>query len=503
MSIPASQIVQVNVRTLPPGGTDLEFNAMLLTLNNTVPTETILQFTGATDVGAYFGFESEEYKLATVYFAGYNNSFLKPRKLYMARRVESAAPAFLRGGKVLESVTELQGITDSGLTITLSNYKAELTAIDFSSILTYSDIAVILQTAINAVVDGGIAFTAATVSYSSIFGAFTITNGESGVSSQVAFAENDIALRLKLTEATGAIISYGSDALSEAAQMESIVAKNQNWVNMCLAYMPEEDEVLAFGEWFSTAEGGVGYVFLYADDSPTLLQPGSEATIAHAIKEANLGNISGCYGNTEYPIFLAGVAASIDWNRANAIVTAAFKSQQGLAATVTNGTDAGNLYSQGMNFMGDYATRNDQFVFNYAGQVFGEFKWLDLVWGAIWMKNVIQVACMNGLTLAARVPYNTRGYTLVRAWIQDPINRGLKNTVIDTGVVLSESQKAQINQEAGNIDIATEVEQTGYYLQVADPGAQARVNRESPQVGLWYTYGGSINRLDIPVTILT
>ena len=40
----------------------------------------------------------------------------------------------------------------------------------------------------------------------------------------------------------------------------------------------------------------------------------------------------------------------------------------------------------------------------------------------------------------------------------------------------------------------------GYYLLGADPGAQARVNRESPTLGLWYTYGGSVHRVNLPVT---
>lgn len=195
------------------------------------------------------------------------------------------------------------------------------------------------------------------------------------------------------------------------------------------------------------------------------------------------------------------IGASIDWNRNQAIVTTAFKAQSGLPANVTNAADAGNLISQGMNFIGDYATRNDNFVFQYPGQMFGSYGWIDAYWGAVWIKNQIQASCMNGFKNAGRLPYNDSGYSYVRAWIQDPINRALNNGVIDTGIVLSETQKTQVNQEVGK-DVAAGIESSGYFLEVKDPGANARTGRESPQINFYYTYGGSINNLDIPATML-
>ena len=108
---------------------------------------------------------------------------------------------------------------------------------------------------------------------------------------------------------------------------------------------------------------------------------------------------------------------------------------------------------------------------------------------------------MNGLTNNGRVPYNERGYALIRSWLQDPINRALKNGVIDTGVTLSESQKAQVMNEAG-LDISTELWINGYYIQVEDAGAQVRVTRDSPNVSCWYTYAGSIHRVNVAASAL-
>ena len=83
----------------------------------------------------------------------------------------------------------------------------------------------------------------------------------------------------------------------------------------------------------------------------------------------------------------------------------------------------------------------------------------------------------------------------------DPIARAQGNGVIDPGVQLSEAQKAELFREAG-MDITSYLDTDGYYLQVQDAGASVRVSRQSPAVSLWYTYGGSVNKIDIPSTLI-
>ena len=133
--------------------------------------------------------------------------------------------------------------------------------------------------------------------------------------------------------------------------------------------------------------------------------------------------------------------------------------------------------------------------------MFGNYGFIDPYINAIWLKNVIQVSCMAGLAASGRVPYNDAGYALIRAWLVDPVNRALRNGTIDVGVTLSESQKAQLIQEAGE-DISEELFTNGFVIRIDDPGASVRVNRESPTISLWYTYGGGVNRLEIASTAI-
>ena len=119
----------------------------------------------------------------------------------------------------------------------------------------------------------------------------------------------------------------------------------------------------------------------------------------------------------------------------------------------------------------------------------------------VWLKNSLQLACMTGFTGVSAVPYTESGYALIRAWFTDVIEQAKLNGVIRAGVTLNELQKSQLLNEIGE-DKSDTINTDGYYLLVTDPGAQARQNRESPTIGLWYTYGGAVHKLDVPVTMI-
>ena len=197
-----------------------------------------------------------------------------------------------------------------------------------------------------------------------------------------------------------------------------------------------------------------------------------------------------------------GSIASVDWNRENGAITYAFKSGMGLAATVTTEVMANFLENRNANFYGNYATRNAEFDFFYPGRLLNSnYVFIDPLINSIWLNNALQVAIMNGLTIAPRVPYTNGGYARIRSWMMDPINRARTNGTIEAGVNLSDAQKAEVMAEAG-MDISEELFTAGYFLQIVDPGAQARVNRETPVISLWYTYGGAVQRITVASTAI-
>lgn len=509
MAISASRIVSVNPRLLTAGGTDLEFNGLLLSTAESIPSsQFVIAFADADSVGEYFGTSSEEYKAAAVYFQGYDNSFSKPSALYVAKLVSEATAPFIRGGSFDTTtsaiLTALQAITSGDLSLTLGGYTGTVTGIDFSEATTLSEAAEILQDAINAVTAGGTSWTAATVSYSSLFKAFTITGGAAGDGYSVDYASGAVAEAMLLTEDGGAVLSEGLDAMDVATNMSRILEETSNFVCFTTVEQADEETALALAEW--ATDQGVAYLYVFWDTDAQLLN-GSDSTIAAALTEAEVGATCGVYGTLEYAAMIMGTAGSIDWDRRNGTITFAFKSQDGLAALVTTSADATALEAANMNYVGNWATRNDEFVFLYQGTMFGDWQWIDTYLNAVWLNSALQTAIMTGFTNTARVPYNERGYTLVRSWCMDTINRALYNGVIDTDVALSQAQITELYQEAGR-DISSELQNDGYVLQIgydddaSSTEASVRQTRESPEASLWYTYGGSIHKLDIASTAI-
>ena len=496
MAIPASRIVNVTPRLIAAGGTDLVMNGLLLTTNPLIPlTSFALTFTSADAVGEYFGMTSDEYLFAVRYFLGYDNSFKKPRSLIIAPRVLTSASGWLRGGKNTATLAQIQAVTNGSMTITIDGTAQTLTDVDLSSVTSFSDAAAALTTALG---------TAATVTYSSFTGAFQINSNSVGASSSVSFAMGgetgtDLSVLLNLTAALGAVLSPGVEAMSIAENMAAIRTTSDNWVTFTPLYGATDDEILALAAWATGM--GVDYLFVAWSNDAELLDATSETSISAQLTAANAAATAGVYGSYEYAAFVMGAAASIDWDRINGVINFAHKGQSGLAPNVTDAQTAAALEANGWNFYGNYATRNDLFYLFFPGAMFGNYSFIDPYINAIWLKNVIQVSCMAGLAASGRVPYNDAGYALIRAWLVDPVNRALRNGTIDVGVTLSESQKAQLIQEAGE-DISEELFTNGFVIRIDDPGASVRVNRESPTISLWYTYGGGVNRLEIASTTI-
>lgn len=496
MPIPIKEIVSVTPRLISAGQTGLELNGLFLTKSDRIPTGArVLEFTDVKSVGDYFGLESTEYALAGVYFAGYDNSYRKPARVYFGLYITADLKAWIRGGSPA-ALTALKALTAGTLTLTIGSTTNALT-LNLSSATSYSAAAALIQTAIRA--KTGEAWTAATVTYSSEFKAFIITSGTKGVAIGIDYATGTAAEPLGLTAGKGAVLSQGASAESTAANMENITAITDNFVSFTVTEAVTEAVSLEFAEWSSGK--GVRYLYVVWDSSAPLTIAGNTANIGSKLRDLGYGAVAAVYGDAKYAAFLLSFPASIDFNRTRGTATAAFKGSSLLAINVTDSTTANTLREKGFNYYGRYAENNIQFIFLYPGSMYGSYKWLDTYINAIWLNASIQQAEMTLLTNNTRLPYNDIGYAMVKSAILDVIVRAVKCGVIDTGIALSAAQAAQVNQESGK-EISDNLYTDGYYVQVTDPGAAARANRQTPEISMWYTYGGAIQRMNIVSTLV-
>ena len=488
MAIPARQIVDVTPRVINAGVPDLAMSGLLLT-KNALCIYPDMSFSSATAVGAYFGYDSDEYKAALKYFMGYDNAFKRPDTLKFARRIDVDVAGELIGGSAAK-LSDLKAITAGSFSIDVDGTTVNVTGLDLSSVTTQSDVATALQAKI----------TGTTVTYNSNLNAFIVVSATTGENSSVSVATGTSADALGLSSATGAVAQAGMAAMSEDANMTAIARADGNWVSFTTLYSADDDEIIALAEWTNNQK--VEYAYFPYTDSQGDTVPSNQNNLPNVLKNADYEGTVLLFGIVDHAVAAMSIWASVDWNRYNGLPTMAFRSQNGLAASVTDETIAENLLSMNVNYYGRYASRVEDFTFFYNGKlVGGDFGFIDAYIGNIWLRNALQNAILNGLQQVARTPYTDAGYNQIRAWCLDPINRGLNNGVIQAGLNLSEAQKAQLYNEIGQ-DVSEQIYTDGYFLLVEDPGAQARVERETPVCGLWYTYGGAVQKIELPATVI-
>lgn len=500
MSIPASRIVDVQPRVISAGSDNLEFNGLFLTDNELISTDAlVLEFPSVRTVGNYFGVASPEYAAAQTYFAGYFNKFSSPRAIFFARRINGLVAAWVRSGPNTTTLEEFKEVTDGSIKIHIDGSDYTYTDIDLSAATSFSDVCDIIGTKIDEDPDGPSVY----LNYSSLNGTFLMESMMLSEDSEVGYPANGdtgtgLATLMSFTEAQGAIHSSGSGPMTPTEQMQAITNKTENFVTFTTMYEAEYDEMLELAQWSSTHYG-----WLYCPwttDPNTVIQE-STADPATRLRDANVDYVAITYGPLIYTTFLMGAIGSIAWLRTNGTITLAFKRQSGLSAYVLTEDQAAVLESKNCNYFGNFATRNAEIVFLYNGCLTNTqgFRWIDPYINSVWLNNRFQVALIDMLTTAGRVPHNERGYTQIIANLQDPITEALNNGAIETGVLLSESQKSEVMQEAG-LDISNELYNEGVYIQVLESTAVERAGRVKENVNIWYCYGGAIHRIIVNST---
>lgn len=341
----------------------------------------------------------------------------------------------------------------------------------------------------------------ATVTWDAQRAAFLINSPTTGADSTLdSFATGTLAAGLNLQAAQGAVLSQGADVATPAAVLGDVVNQTQNWALFMTLTEYDTDAKVAFANWANTSNQRYAYVGWDTDILPTQgAAPTSFAVLTRTYngRIAHWG-LAGANGARAKAAFWCGAAASINFAEANGRITFAYKSQAGLVPDVTDATIATNLLANGYNFYGAYATANDQFQFLQNGSISGTWKWADAYVNQIKLNSDLQLALMTLMTQAKSIPYVTRGYDRLRAALLGPINAALNFGSIVAGVTLSAAQRAQVNTAAGNNPtVAGVLQSRGWYLQILDADPVTRGERGSPPMTLWYTDGGSIQKINL------
>lgn len=575
-TVSIQKTVRITPGVLAAGGSALVLSGLLLTGSTRVPIGTLLQLTSTLAVQNYFGDDSLEARAAAVYFGGFQNSNRKPGKMCFAQYNMVDVGAYLRGGDVSDlTLTGLQAINGS-LSIVLDGV-AKSGNPNLSGATSFSNAAQIIGAANNIYgpnsasftgaisgttltasgvtgeIDiggklGGAGITAGTyivaqltgtpngagtyqvsasqtvgseamtstlagVTYDSVSGAFKVISPTTGATSAAAFATGTIAGDLKLTQATGAVLSQGADAATPAAFMNNLIQQSRAFASFTLAFNPDDvgetDVRFAFAQWNASQPSRFCYVATDSDEAPTT-SDNATSSLGNRIKAADIGgtivnwqldSIDPLdYANTG--AFTMGIGASIDFTQANGRVTFdARRPVSGVTVSVDDDTVHDNLLANGYNFYEVQSDGDEEWRWYTNGSISGDFRWADSYFNQIALNSGFTRDLANLLQNAFSIPYNAAGRTLIESALADTIEQFLNFGAYRAGVTLSSQQIADVNNRAQK-DIASVLTTQGWYLDVGVAPPEVRQERGSPPMTFYYVDGQSVQQFDMASIVL-
>lgn len=498
-SIPASKLVAVIPGVLGTGGNPLALNAVFGSDSARIPIGTVYLAPGLQAVQDHFGVNSPEAALAQVYFGGFSNATRLPGRLYFAQYNAAPVAGYLRSGAFTGvPLTALQALSGA-LTVTIDGVVHTTAAINLATATSFTNAAALITAGLAA----GAVPSTAICTYDAQLAEFVITSPTVGAASAVGFATGTLSAGLLFTAATGAVLSPGAVAATPAGFLNGVTAVTQNWATFTTTFHPDDATMLGFAAWVNGASPAGSERFAYVGETTDVTLTAGPAPTSWAALTANFNGRVAVYSRANVDTyglqaaFVCGTAASINWAAINGRITFAFKGSSQISPTVTDLTAATNLEANGVNYYGAFATANTNFQLFQAGVISGQWDWIDEYIDQIYLNSQFQLALLSYAAGANSIPFNDDGYTQLRGSMRAPITEALRNGSIRKGVPLSPAQVQALIAASGVDGIGDTLTAQGWYLQILDPGAQARGNRTTPNMTFWYTDGGSIQQLSL------
>ena len=489
-NIPISQVVQINPRVIGAGGAQGSLDGLFLTQDDAVAPSRQLVFYSAADVSKFFGPTSDEAATAGVYFAGIIGGGQQPQSLTFARYALADAPAEVLGASFNGGLPDLQALSGTLSVTTAAPHTSS--NIDLSAATSFANAATIMM--------AGFTTPDFLISWDATRRRFIVSTNAVGDVAAISAVTGTLAAPVGLSADAGAQLqAAGVAADTPATAMDRVVASTVNWYAFSTVWFADIASRFLFAEWNAARQFQFSY--LGWDEDVQALTPDNPTCWGAMVRNVPYEGTLALRGNVRHAAAVMSWAASTNFQIVNGRNTLAFRRPVAVVEPRIDTLAAANaLLSNGYTYLGDYASTANTYTVFYNGAIGGQFEWSDTYLGQVWLRRTLQQALFETLQAYNTLPYNTEGYNAIYQGAQDTISQATQNGVIRAGVTLSASQRAQINAQAG-ADIATEVADRGWFLQVTEPlSTSVRTERGSPVVNLWYCDGGSIQKIVVSST---
>jgi len=488
-TIPISSVVQILPGVIAGGGQASKLSGLIMTKDASIAPGQIKSFFTDDDVSAWFGPAAPETVMAQQYFPGIVNAGQLPFVLKFARVAAADTSATIFGAQLGGmTLAQLQALPAGTLIVTTSSLKTS-SAINLATATSFADAATKMT--------AGFTSPDFAITYDATRKRFLVATTATGASATISAMTGTLATGVGLSAATGATTAQGVIADTPATAMARVIAQDMDWGTFSTVYAAAIDERTAYAAWNS----GQGYQFLYWawDTEAASIVPTNPSSFgAQVFAQPYQGTVP-VYGTYELVGAFMGYAACINFQVPNGRTNLAFRQFNGApSATVTDDATAKALLTNHYTYLGAYANAANTYTVAYNGATSGAFLWVDTYLDQIYLNRELQRAFFEALMAYNSIPYNQDGYTMLYRAGVDVIDAAVISGIIRSGVPLSKSQQLQVDTQAGRT-VSDVVQTRGWYLLIDDAAnfAQVRQNRESPLAYLWYTDGGSIQRLTV------
>jgi hypothetical protein len=459
-TIPISRYVAITSGVVGAAAVpERELIGRFFTENPLAPTDTVLEFESAADVGTYFGSTSDEYKRAVFYFGWVSKNDTAPQKISFARWANVDVASTIYGNVATYSVSQFTSVTTGDFTLTLGGFTHHLTGIDTHLAGSLATVATDIQTAIQAFSGGGTAWTSATVTYNSTRKSFDLVSGDVGDDTIAVTAGVVVDMAALLGWETGAIFSNGQDAQTITEVLTASASTSNNFGSFTFIPSLTLDEVTEAAEWNNAQN--VQFIYSVAVSA-------ANASAWNAAL-ADIGGVTLTLAplSTEYPEEAPMmIFAATDYEKRNSVQNYEFQ-QFNLTQSVSTTANADLYDGLSINYYGQTQNAGQLISFYQRGVMFGlPVDPIDqnLYANEIWLKAAMTSSLMTLLLALSQLSANATGRAQVLTIIQGVINRGLTNGVISVGKTLSDIQKAYITNATGDNLAWHQVQNNGYWI---------------------------------------
>lgn len=445
----------------------------LFTNNVLVPAGTIVEMTELSDVGTFFGTDSEEYKRASPYFGFVSKLITKASKISFAHydsATPSAPPLIVGGTPSSLAIADYNAITNGGVSFQIGSTTYKLGDLDLSGAASLNDVANDLQTALQADIAG------ATVVYDNVGQRFNVTftgiTAPANVLINAPDTGTDIRALLGWTSAAGMTTSAGSAATTVLDQIIEADEASDNYGSFATVQALDLDTTETISAW--NLAQNVKYQYLVG------------VTLANWQEWYNrLASYGGTAltivadTNTEYDEQIPGIIlGATNYNLRNASQNYMFQQISGISAKVDDNTLATLIDTNSrVNYMGQTKNAGQGIVFYQDGYLCGDSTsplQMNVYANEQWFKAAATAQLMEALLNVPIIPATDEGRAIVLGYLQDVVDRAKYNGTIKAEKALNVNQKAYILQVTDDPLAWQQIESIGYWLDaVVQEEAQA------------------------------